>query len=138
MPSIAEDLRAWLLSDESLKALIGDQGVHQNILPEDVHDPALWFARARVGREDALDEAAGGSPFSESFDVEAIGLDIDQVEDVAEILRAKHCHRGAFGDGSVQGVFVRDHNDDYIPRGLMADEGNHVAALEFEIVGYNV
>jgi hypothetical protein len=136
MSDIAEQLRTWLLTDNSLKALVGAEGVHQNVLPEDVHDPAVWFSRARVEHEDVIDQAAGAGPFRETFDVEVIGLDVDQVEDAAEILRLKHCYRGTFGTGTVQGIFVRDHKDDYIPRGVLADDGSNVAALEFEIVGY--
>jgi hypothetical protein len=133
---IAEQLRAWLLTDNSLKALVGAQGVCQNVAPEDAHDPFVWFGRARTEHEDVIDQAAGVAPFRETFDVEAIGLDVDAVEDVAEVLRTKHCYRGTFGTGTVQGVFIRDHRDDYIPRGVLADDGSHVAALEFEIVGY--
>jgi hypothetical protein len=136
MATIAENLRTWLLSDNSLKALVGNDGVHQGILPEKPHDPVVWFGRARTQTEDTLDQAAGERPFREAFDVEAIGLDIDQVEDVAEILRTKHLYRGSLGSGMVQGVFVSDHADDYIPRGILADDGSHVAAMQFELVGF--
>ena len=63
--------------------------------------------------------------------------DLDEALELSDAVRAHNKARGAFGDGTIQGLFIRDHADDYIPRGIFDDDqGLHVAALQFEIVGY--
>jgi len=135
MADIGEDIRTWLLADASISAVVGTR-VHQNKAPQASTTPYIWYGRATTQNEDALADDAGTAPFSQIFDIEAISDDIDEALDIADMLKAKHLSRGLIGGGRVQGVFVTDHADDYIPRGDNSDDGRHVAALQFEFMGY--
>jgi hypothetical protein len=43
--------------------------------------------------------------------------------------------RGAtFGDTTLQGIFVEEQPDEYLPRGVLADSGLHVASKSVEVV----
>jgi len=131
---IEENLRTWLTGYASLAVIVGER-VHVNNVPEESDPPYIWLGRAGIGREDAIDDTPGSQPFVQRFDCEIYAADIEQVMDAAELIHAKHAHRGTFGAGTVQGLFVTDHADDYIPRGAMDDEGLHGAFLQLEIVG---
>ena len=136
MPAtLGEDLRTWLRADASILDLAGTR-VHQNKAGNKYNGQYIWYGRATTQNEDALNDPAGTDPFSQIFDVEAISDDIDEALNLADLLKAKHLARGTFGAGTVQGVFVSDHADDYIPRGINSEDGLHVAALQFEIMGY--
>lgn len=140
MTAIGEDIRTWLLADASIAAVVGTNAatsrIHQNKPPQNESTPYIWYGRATTENEDAIDDPAGTDPFTQIFDVESISDDIDECIDLADLLKAKHLFRGTIGNGTVQGVFITDHADDYIPRGDNSDDGRHVAALQFEFKGY--
>jgi len=133
--SLGADLRTWLLAQGGISALVGTR-VHQNRAPEGYDGPYIYFRRRSVTHEDTVDMPAGDAAFEQSFDVEAIAEDQDQAMDLGELLLALHAYRGSFGGGTVQGVFVEDQSDDYVPRGLMGDTALEFAALDFNIIGY--
>jgi hypothetical protein len=133
--TLGEDIRTWLLADTAIAAVVGGR-VHQNKAGDRYLGPYIWYGRATTQNEDALDDSAGTKPFSQIFDIESISDDIDEALSIADMLKAKHLARGTFGGGKVQGVFVSDHADDYIPRGSNSDDGLHVAALQLEFMGY--
>lgn len=136
MSQLGIDLRAYLLADEDIASALGSR-LHQNKTPESYAGAYGWLARGGTDDELELDESEGGGGFREYFDLELYGRDLDQVLELAEAVRAHNCARGAFGNGTVQALFVRDHADDYIPRGIFDDDqGLHLAALQLEIVGY--
>lgn len=135
MAKIEENLRSWLTAYASLNAIVGER-VHVNVIPEESDPPYIWLGRAGIEREGTIDESPGSQPFRERFDVEIYGKDIDKVMEAAALMHARNAYRGAFGAGSIQGVFVVDHADDYIPRGAMDDEGLHGAFLQLELNGH--
>jgi len=107
----------------------------QGVVPEQIVTPYIWFSRGSTEDLDTLDASPGEQPFMTAFNVEAISDDLDEAQDIAAALKARlNKYRGAFADSTVKGIFVTDHNDDYYPRGLGADEGRHVAALRVEII----
>ena len=127
-------LRAHLLGNAAITAIIGTS-CHQGHVPQAVTVPYVWFGRANTDPLRTLDSAAGQAPFVESFDVEAISDDLDEAQTLASALKARlECHRGTFDDSTVKGIFVEDHNDEYIPRGIASDEVFHVAAMRCEII----
>jgi len=137
MSSLGIDLRSYLLDDSDISDAVGAERMHQNKTPESYDGLYIWYSRGGTDDEDELDDEEGTAPFREFFDVEVIGRDLDAVLDAADELRSHSKARGTFGDGTVQALFVRDHADDYLPRGIFDDdEGFHVAALQLEIVGY--
>lgn len=134
MTDIATRLRTFCLADATVAAAIGSR-MSQGVAPEQLPVPYVWYSRASTEDLDTLDASPGEAPFSTSFDIEAISDELDEAQDIAAALKARlNKYRGAFADSSVKGIFVTDHNDDYYPRGLGADEGRHVAALRVEII----
>jgi len=137
MSDLGKDLRTYLLADSDIETAVGDDRIHQNKAPEGYAGLYIWYSRGGTDDEDELADAEGSAPFREFFDVELIGRDLDAVLALADEVRSHHKARGSFGSGTVQALFVRDHADDYLPRGIFDDDqGLHVAALQFEIVGY--
>ncbi len=131
MTTLGVQLRTFLAG----KTGVGER-IHQNKAPQATDKPFIWFSRATTGEEEELNPEVGQQPFSEMFDVECISTDIDEALAIADDVRAQRYYRGEFGTGRVQGVFITDHEDDYIPRGVDADSGLHVASVLLEIVGY--
>lgn len=139
-----DDLRAFILDDATVAAAIGERA-HQNHQPtadafapgelDGDGDALPYVVYFRRGRELELstDAAAGEDPHVEFFDVEIYGDDLGEVEAIADAIKALGPYRGAFGAGAVNGFFVEDHSDDYIPRGNLADAGLHLAALNVEV-----
>ena len=135
MPSLGEDIRTWILADASIAAVVGTR-VEQNKLSQGKEGLAIWYGRATTENADTIDAAVGTVPFSQTFDLECIGPDIDAVLDLAELVKALNYTRGSIGSGTVQGVFIDDHQDDYVSRAIGSDDGRHIAALTLEFTGY--
>lgn len=135
MASIGEDLRTFLLADAGISAAVGTR-IHQDIAPQGYDGQYIWFGRGGTENEDMLDSVAGEKSFREFFDIETISRDINESLSLAALVKGKHNSRATFGSGTIQGLFVTDHADDYIPRGIGQDSGLFVAALQLEIVGY--
>jgi hypothetical protein len=137
--ALGEDLRTLFLTRSAITTVIGaadDARCHQNRAPEQYGGTYLWFARSQIGREDTLDMAEGDRSFSESWDVEAISKIGDEAMDLADAILALHAYRGGIGGGTVQGIFVIERSDDYVPRGLMQDEALEYSALQLDLYGY--
>lgn len=134
MTDIATRLRTFCLADTAIATAIGSR-MCQSVVPEQIDVPYVWFGRAGTEDLDLLDSAPGEAPFITSFNVEAISDALDESQSIADLLKARlNKYRGTFADSTVKGIFVTDHNDDYYPRGLGADEGRHVAALRVEVI----
>lgn len=118
-----------------MSALI-DTRCHENRAPEEYDGPYVFFARSTTQDEPALDDAVGTTPFREIYDVECISIDLGEAESIAAVVRSGNLFRGTFGIGRVQGVFVRDHKQDYLPRGIASDDALNSATCEVELVGY--
>lgn len=135
--SISENLRAFILADAAIAAIVGDN-VSQNKIPQGTDQiPAIWFRRGTTTDELTLAANVGRTvQFREEFDIEAVAENLDVTESLVELLKAFQSTRGKFGTGKVQGVFVDDSSDLYQPTNTSDDDGRHVGALSFEIVGY--
>lgn len=136
---VAQDLRTFLLADGNISTLVGAR-IHRNIAPEDYAGTYIWYRLSTTRTEETLSAAVEQSeavPFYVSFDVEMISLDIDHIDALATILRAKHNYIGSFGGGTCQAIRVVDQGEDYEPRGIPeTNMGLHIAALQFRIDGY--
>ena len=136
MSTIGTDIRTWLIADAAITAVVGARVFENKINQGNDDNVCIWFARATTSGEDALDDDSGTKPFRQIFDLEVISKDIADTNTVADLITAKRLHRGTFGVGKVQGVFIDDHSDDYIPRGVNSDDGWHIAAFQLDIAGY--
>lgn len=131
MASVTEDLIAFLLSDADVTHLVG-QRVHANHVPEKSSYPHIWLARS--GKEKDRDLDGQGGITRHLFDLECISPDLGDAQDVADAVDDRLAgHRGTFGTRRVQGVFLDDQDDDYIPRGTGGDDGLMVVAQQVTI-----
>ena len=138
MSKLGIDIRSFLLADSDISDDVGGERIHQNVAPEEYDGAYIWYARAGTGdaEEESFDDDTGTAEFREYWDLEAITSTLTATLALIELVKNHHRHRGGFGGGTVQAIWVREHADDYIPRGVFSDEGHHVAAVQLEIVGY--
>ena len=107
--------------------------VQQDVISENQPNARVWFKK-QTSNTNILNN---GTPILDdtTFDVEVASLDIDLTQTEANNIRtALNGYRGMMLFDMVQGVFVSDAADDYIPRNLNADEGFHVAAFQVRIL----
>lgn len=138
MSTLAEDLRAELIADSEIATAVVTR-VHYQHVPESVVGSYVWFSRSGSSDDDdrTLGDASGQKyHFRELWDMEGISSDLASAQALAGMLKKFDSHQSSLGDGSVQGIFVRDHTEDYIPRGVLNDDGFFVGAVQFEIIGY--
>jgi hypothetical protein len=130
MSLLAKHLQPFLL------AAVGDavgSRVQEGRITQGFKTPSIWYRRATVRHERALGEE-GEDPFSETFDVEVWADDRAEADAIADLIRARDGYEGAFGEGTVQAVFVDEQVDDYVPITAAGDEGESVAALSLEVI----
>jgi|TARA_Y100000310_G_scaffold134899_2_gene133814 hypothetical protein len=140
MASIGESFRTYILTKTAITDIVSTR-VYQNKVPQGQALPYLWFRRGTTDDSEGLtlDKSQGGSEqFRETFDVECVGDEtaLDNVELLADAIKALNTETGTFGDGTVQGLFVDDHSDNYQPTNDNGDEGRHIATAEVQVVGY--
>lgn len=141
MASMGENLYTFITSSTGVAKAFTDAGavvtndgaVEQNTIREDPPLPWIWFGRESENED--LDFAGNGLIGESLWDVECYSDDIDEVHDVVAAVKTRlHGHRGSFGAGSVHGIFVTDHDDEYVPKGNASEEGIFVAALRARIL----
>lgn len=137
MADAAENLRTFLLADATLLASLGDQCGQIRTLQADSYPYCVFFRTGTDGdTERTLDQAVGTLPFRKFFDIEVVSNDLDEAADIAERIKAiADGYGGAFGDTTIQGIFIEDHDDDYQSRAVADDEAVFVQALQTQLVG---
>lgn len=133
MATLAQNLRAVLIGDTTLKEYVGAR-VHDSYAPDP--DRGYFIAYAQTGNVDdmALDDSAG-QPTRTQFAVEIHGDDLGVVGTIAERCQAiLHKMRGTFGDTTVKGVFAESMSKDYIPKAVQGDQVRSWMALAVEVV----
>lgn len=125
MATIGENIRAAMIADSTgVEALVSGR-IHQNNVPETLVLPRVWYTRAASFKE--VDNDGIGSLTDSSWDIECQALTLDAALDVADAVKdLLNGKKGAFGDDTVQGIFVEDHDDEYLPKGLGEDDDNHI------------
>lgn len=132
MADLATNLRSFLLATPAVTDIVAER-VHQSRIPQDSAFPHIWFGRTGSTRDDCMD---GGSrrPLFQTFALECAALDLDQCQELADAVGdALSDYIGAFGDMTVQGVFVEDQVDDYEPYSNQGDEGIFVQSMQIRI-----
>lgn len=131
MASVGEDLIAFLIDDPTVTNLVGRR-VHANHVPQKSKYPLIWLARS--GKEKDRDMDGQGGLTRHLYDLECISPDLGEAEDVADAVDDRLAgHRGTFGARTVQGVFIEDQDDEYIPRGTGGDDGLMTVAQQITI-----
>jgi hypothetical protein len=135
MPAFSQDFRAMLLEQPQITDLVGTR-IHVGAVPEEIEPPYLWLQRAGVSHERVIDQRQGEEPFEQRWDLECVVADPADLEPLANAVQRLDCLRGKFGDATIQGLFVEDQQDDYVPKGVYSDEGLDVAAFAVTVYGY--
>lgn len=138
MASLGENLIADILATTEVTDLIGDRAQQNTQNVTDVL-PRIWLTRSSVTQEVPMDATV--TPRQSFWDVEIYSQGteendsgLDDTLTIADILRARwQGKRGTLGTGTVKGMFVQDHDDDYLFQGTGGAEGVHVAALQLEV-----
>lgn len=132
MNSVEENLIAHLRSNANVSPLVNDR-IHQNHVPETSRWPKIWLARSAENTPLSLSgEEAGQSGVltQTNFDIECISDDMGQAIDLGNKTKsALHGTKGSFGLGTVQGVFVSEKDDQYVPKGVGDDSPLHWTAM---------
>lgn len=140
--TLDQDVMTEFIADSNITTVVGtspNQRIHYNHVPESYEGSYLFFRRVTAGDDDdrALNDSSGQKyQLRETFIVEAISRDLGDQVDLVGALRMYDSKQSTLGNGTIQAVFVRDAEDDYIPKGVDSDAGYHIGSLEFEIVGY--
>lgn len=131
--SLAKSLRTFLQSISPI-AQVAQQNIPANYK---VADGFIWFARRATQPARTMQRGEVSTPDQQFFDVEIYHKSIDAVEEAADALQAFDTHRGEFGSGKIQALFVESQSDDYVPRVDMTDTENLSSAfLSLEIRSY--
>jgi len=139
MATIGENIRTVLVADSTgVNALVSGR-VHQNSVPESLTMPRVWYTRASSFED--MDNGGIGGLTDSSWDIECHAEDLDVALNLATavktLLNGKSGDFGSTADADqVQGIFVEDHDDDYLPKGLGENDDNHihVAAISAQIL----
>lgn len=131
MPGIAADFRAYLMSNPLLTNLVGDR-IHKGVMPQQSRYPAIWFQRIGIERATALDKTTDGLK-RHRFALEVLAEAPDEAEEICDQLDLM-CgeYNGPMGSRRVQGIFLEDVDEDYVPRNDASDLG--IEVVEHQIV----
>lgn len=128
------DLRAFLLNQSLFAGSSGTGRIQVNVNDQEAATPRVYIQQSSYTDDDMLYSGADGMP-NTSFDVEVIDEDITDCLSISQTIRkALKGYHGAFGSTWALGVFVEDHDDNYIPKGIDTDENFNVSALSVTIM----
>lgn len=132
MATIKEGMRAYLLADAAIAAVVGGK-CHDNQVPEQSSLPWIWYRRTGREAERLLDGTE--SIVTTRFAVECAADNPSGAEDLADLVRDRlDGQAGDIGGFTAKGVFVEDADDDYFPESIDDEAGAHVTALIVEVL----
>jgi hypothetical protein len=135
---ITEDLRAYLIAEPSITAIVDDR-VHYLHPPQKYKGAYIWLARSSIDTDtQTLDESDKPYADEESFTIECISTTHNESQNLASAVKRLSGRHGisTFGNGRCQCLMVDSHSDDYIPHGTGGDDGRDVAALDITVSKY--
>ena len=135
MADIGQNIRTVLIADSTGVNAIVNGRVHQNLVPETLVTPRIWYTRA--GSLEEVDCAGIGGLIDSSWDMECHAEDLDVAQNTAQAIKdLLNGTFGTFGTDTVAGIFVTDHDDDYLPKGIGEDDDAHIhiAAISVQIM----
>lgn len=130
---LEENLKAFLEADSQLRELVGNR-VAYNHVPQTSKIPYVYFQQTGSSDDSGIGDDAGLPTrfqftiecwHNTSFGAKTLGRRVHQI---------LNKYRGALGDQSVQAIFAESQSDDYVPRGIMNDNGFHGSFLAAEVV----
>lgn len=134
MADVAENLKTFVQGDAAIAARIGLR-MSYSAIPQGKPFPFIWYQRTGTDNLRCLGETTT-SPFFHTFALEIVSDDLNEVEALAPLVRAKletlACG-GAMGDMTVANVFCEDQSADYVPQSADANIGEHIVPLQVEV-----
>jgi len=136
MADIGENLRTVIIGSTAIRAVLTNYAqigaVEQDTYRESPPLPRIWFSRSIQNAEVDLSGTAGLE--ESSWDIEVQDDEIGTAQNIAAVVK-KYLNGkyGSFGTQTVQGVFVHDHDDQYVPRSISSEDGIYVAAMSADI-----
>lgn len=136
MADIGENLRSVIVASTGVLAempgVAAPGACLHNVVLENPPTPRIWYSCSNSDEE--LDIGGSGGLVESEFDIEVVSDDLDEAQDIAAaVKRLLNGKRGTFGTQTVQGVFVSDQTDEYVPRSLADETGYTVVGLRARI-----
>ena len=141
--SVATELRAFLLTQTTITDLVGAR-IHQDVIPQvesgdddsapPTRPPTIWFSKSSTEREECLEDGQGTLPEKVFFDLEVFASSKPDADDLSEAVEGVNDYAGVMGSMTVQGIFVDSASDDYLPKGILSDDGTFQTAFSVEVI----
>lgn len=136
MSDVAQNVIALLKAESTVNKWAGTR-FHEDHVPQlrgIKTEPFVWLALRQTTGAETLDSSAGEAPPEYIFDVECVAGRQYDGKQLASAVRTKlNCYRGAMSDLTAKGIFVRDQDNDYIPKATGGDSGLFVAAYDVQV-----
>lgn len=132
--TVQENLRALFLGTSSITTLVEDRVCNNVPSTDDGDGPLIFIQLTDTDDEPYLDAPEGLQPFRYVFAIECWAPLESEAASVAKAVKGLNLHEGAFGDSTVQGIFVENANEDYVPKGDASESGWHGVFLNCEVV----
>ena len=133
MATFEENLVTQIRADTTLKGYVGDR-VFVNQLSDGEGD-FIFLQQSDTGYEDALEDAAGGSPFRRFYDVECWSDKLENAIAIGNRLQVYfHLYTGTFGDTTVKRIFAPNQDEGYEPKGIASTDSFHGRFLRLEVI----
>lgn len=131
MTTMPEDLRTFVVGTTGITGLVGTR-CHYNKTHQESPRPNIWF-RVTSDNEDLTMDGVGGMHEAD-VDMECCALTESSAQSVADALKTRlHGYKGAMGNISAKGAFLKDKDDDYVPFSIEDDDGVHVVAYSLKL-----
>lgn len=139
--TIDQDVQQGIIDLSGVTTIIGSSParIHYNHVPESYEGTYIFLRRSNSGDDEdrSIGDTTGRTyEYRESFDVEVVSETLAEAVDLALLLKKLDSTTDVVGTGTCQAVFVRDHSDDYSPKGVDSDAGLFVGSVSFEIINY--
>lgn len=138
MSDVAQNLIALLKSDTTVQKWAGgrfrEDHVPQHFFKGPATEPFVWLGLRQTTDHGTLGDANGASPDELVFDLECVAGKQYDGKALAAAVRAKlNNYRGTMLDQTAKGIFVRDQDNDYIPKATGGDNGLFVSAYDVQV-----
>ena len=130
-----------MIDEDFRTALVGllpsGTPIEKGVIGDEQTPTRVYYQRSSGNQDVYLDGAPGLT--TTVFDVEAAALaDDTTVQSLMATIKTMHGYPAngvalTHGTSSILGIFVADHADDYQPRGVDADDGYVVAAVQISV-----
>lgn len=137
MSDTAENLKAFIGSDSSVKEIVSSRIYEDKVPQSDKANPPpyIWFATRQEVPSTVINGSVGELPDSILFDLECVAMVRNTSKNLARLVRAMlnnySSQTTGFNGTSVKGIFVRDKDSDYAP--VNGDRGQYVTAFDVEV-----